>query len=265
MARIRSMKPEGFQDEKLAPLPVIDRFVWLGLISMADDCGRLLDNLKVIDAFIFPESADSARESLAKLSGLGRIQRGMTASGQRVIQIVNWEKHQKVDHPNLKAALPEIVVPQGADDIREANARAARGKREKPATDSRLIPTTNDQRSTTSTDVPAAPVVGLPGGWTGEASRLWLEHVGSVKVGRLGAALKPLVDTYGWDTPLGTGPPVKPVLVCYCKWAGYKDRRTGRLPDKADEAVRDLTFVKPENFAATYQEWAEYLKPMVSA
>ncbi|MBK9406591.1 MAG: hypothetical protein IPN47_00820 [Gemmatimonadetes bacterium] len=55
MPRIRTIKPEFFSDEKLAPLPVLTRFVFLGLISMADDCGRVLDNLKIIDASSSPK------------------------------------------------------------------------------------------------------------------------------------------------------------------------------------------------------------------
>src|SRR3954465_11306627 len=108
MPRIRTIKPEFWADEKLAPMEPITRLVFLGLISMADDAGRLLASVKQIDALLFPLTDDSARESLAILSRTGRIQRGTTASGQRVIQIVNW-RHQRVDHPNMSAALPKIV------------------------------------------------------------------------------------------------------------------------------------------------------------
>src|SRR5690606_3718581 len=98
--RIRTIKPEFFQDEKLAPMTVIDRFVFLGLISMADDAGRLLDNVKVIDAFIFPCSDDSSATSLRKLHDLSRIVRYTSESGQKLIQIRNWSEHQKVEKPN---------------------------------------------------------------------------------------------------------------------------------------------------------------------
>lgn len=87
MARIRSIKPEFWADEKLSPLDPITRLVFLGLISMADDAGRLVDNVKQIDALVFPETSDSARESLATLSRIGRIQRGKDAQ-------------RPVDHPD---------------------------------------------------------------------------------------------------------------------------------------------------------------------
>jgi hypothetical protein len=151
--RIRTIKPEFFQDEKLAPLDPTTRLVFLGLISMADDYGRLLDNVRVIDAFVFPETEDTSREALARLSRIGRIARGRTASGQRAIQIVNWERHQKVDHPNPKASLPELVAIEEDADSREAFARDSREIREAFASDSRLIPTTSTSSTGRSRDL----------------------------------------------------------------------------------------------------------------
>jgi hypothetical protein len=145
MARIRTIKPEFWQDEKLAPLDAVTRLVFLGLIGMADDAGRVLDNVKIIDAFIFPETSDSCREALATLSRMGRVLRGTTSSGQRVIQITHWADHQRVDRPNLHAALPEIVVPVEVDHAREDDANQSRESRERLAP----RPTTNDLRSPT--------------------------------------------------------------------------------------------------------------------
>lgn len=128
MPRIRSIKPEFFSDEKLAPLPPITRLVFLGLISMADDAGRLIDNLKAIDAFIFPESDDSARDSIAQLVELGRVVRYTSGSGQRLLQLVNWERHQKIDHRSI-----HCLPAPSAEDL----ARASRGPREDLASPSR--------------------------------------------------------------------------------------------------------------------------------
>jgi hypothetical protein len=108
MARIRTIKPEFWCDEKLSPLSAVDRLTFLGLISMADDYGRVHDNVKIIDAFVFPNTDDSVRESLANLSRIVRINRGISSSGMPVIEIVNWEKHQRVDKPQPKLALPKI-------------------------------------------------------------------------------------------------------------------------------------------------------------
>jgi hypothetical protein len=110
MPRIRTIKPEFWSDEKLAPLEPIDRLAFLGLISMADDFGRVHGNVKVIDAFVFPECSRTVRESIAKLSRMGRIRCGKSSSGKQIIQIQNWQKHQRVDKPQTATALPEIAI-----------------------------------------------------------------------------------------------------------------------------------------------------------
>ena len=117
---------------------------------MADDAGRLLDNLKQIDALIFPETDDSAREALATLARISRICRGVTRNGQRVIQIAHWAEHQRVDHPNLKASLPELVEKEQEESTRENLANDARGIREPLAP----LPTTSDHLPTTSDHLP---------------------------------------------------------------------------------------------------------------
>jgi hypothetical protein len=109
MARIRSLKPEFWPDEKLATQTPLTRLVFLGLISQADDAGRLVDSVRLIDGLLFPLTDDTCDDSLDTLAEIGVIQRGLTASGQRVIQIKGWVKHQKIDKPNLRLALPPVV------------------------------------------------------------------------------------------------------------------------------------------------------------
>lgn len=109
MARIRTIKPEMWQDEKLAPLPPISRLVFVGLISMADDAGRVIDSVRAINGFMFPETDDSAADSIDTLVELGLLERGLTGSGQKILQISKWH-HQKIDKPNLSSALPPIVI-----------------------------------------------------------------------------------------------------------------------------------------------------------
>lgn len=167
MARIRTIKPEFWQDEKLAPMPPLVRLVFLGLISMADDAGRLLDNVKAIDGFLFPESDDTCRDALETLAKASRILRYRSDSGQKLIQIVGWLKHQKIDHPNkhLLPAPPAEAVAAAADA--PASAQSSRDSRETLAQSSRYdlgpVPATGDHRSTTTdhphTSAPGAPPV----------------------------------------------------------------------------------------------------------
>lgn len=198
MPRIRTVKPEFWSDEKLAPLDPVDRLVFLGLISMADDAGRLLALVKVIDAFVFPYTAHSARESLANLSRMGRIQVGRASSGQLVVQIANWEAHQRVDHPNLLAALP--VIETQLDGVAHFSDDAG-AVRESLANDSRAIPdsiydlrsTTNDQRP-----VPARKkrALATPDGkgdtWLTPYIGAWKQSAGEPAVKELAARMKPI-------------------------------------------------------------------------
>ncbi len=160
MARIRTIKPEFWQDEKLSPCDPLTRLVFLGLVSLADDAGRLVDNLRLIDAQIFPNTADTAHEALMRLSRMGRIRRGKTASGQRIIELTNWNRHQKIQHPNLRGALPEIVEDEAVADAHEALMSHSRAAPEP------LTHHTNDQRpeptTRTNDHMPPDPRVGRP-------------------------------------------------------------------------------------------------------
>jgi hypothetical protein len=137
MARIRTIKPEFWTDEKLAPLDPVTRLVFVGLISQADDAGRLVDSPRLLDGLLFPFTEESTAEPLRILTDAGVIQRGRTASGQPIIQVVNWH-HQKIDKPNLSAALPPI-----ADAVNPA-----------PATGSE--PSTKDRRHVDDTSAPVS-------------------------------------------------------------------------------------------------------------
>lgn len=166
MPRIRTIKPEFWSDEKLATLSPVDRLTFLGLISLSDDYGRVHDNAKVIDAFIFPETSGTVRESLANLSRIGRIRRGRAANGKRILEIVNWEKHQRVDKPQPHLCLPamceETSENAGENAIREPFATDSGMAPELvgplPRTEEqehRAGPTTNDQdRNIAATESP---------------------------------------------------------------------------------------------------------------
>lgn len=133
MPRIRTIKPEFWTDEKLSLLDPLTRLTFLGLISMADDAGRLVDNVKLLDGMLFPNTDDTCREALDTLARLSRITRYRSSSGQALIQITNWSEHQKVDKPS-KAILPgpetavvtQPPVPSAVNDARENGSREPR-------------------------------------------------------------------------------------------------------------------------------------------
>lgn len=104
----------------MAVLEPLHRLVFLGLISMADDKGRLVDSVRMINGFIFPFTDDDSRESIEILTRLKRVLRYTSESGQKLIQITNWEAHQRVTNPspyNLPAPPPEAVEGQTVMDL----------------------------------------------------------------------------------------------------------------------------------------------------
>ena len=145
MPRIRSIKPEFWTDEKMAPLTPTDRLVFLGLISNADDAGRLVDSVKMLDGILFSLTDDTSGPSLDELERVGVIERGLTESGQRVIQIVNWSRHQRIEKPNFAAALPPIVT----GDEKNANVEAERPPTANSTTSRGVIPGGVDDKSPT--------------------------------------------------------------------------------------------------------------------
>jgi hypothetical protein len=204
MPRIRTIKPEYWTDEKMSLLDPLTRLVFLGLMSMADDEGRLVDNVKLLDGMLFPNTDDSSRESLEILARVSRITRYVTSSGQNVIQIVNWSRHQRVDHPN-KYCLPgpsEAIAmqPRVPAPVTPPLAKSSRKPREDLARPSRN-PRDTTSTSTSTNDLSSAP--DGAGNWVAEATDL-LAAVGAFSHGRVGKALGPDVKRYGWpDTRKG--------------------------------------------------------------
>ena len=54
MARIRTIKPEFWEDEKLTKLPLHARLLFIGTWNFADDNGLLLANPVLMKSHIFP-------------------------------------------------------------------------------------------------------------------------------------------------------------------------------------------------------------------
>lgn len=94
MARIRTVKPILFFDEELADLSIPARYLFIGLFTMADRAGRLEDRPKNIKANIYPYDKINVEGLLGELSAKFIIR--YTVDGDKFIQIVNFEKHQRI-------------------------------------------------------------------------------------------------------------------------------------------------------------------------
>jgi hypothetical protein len=179
VARIRTIKPEFWTDEKLSILDPLTRLVFLGLISMADDAGRLVDSVRLVDGMLFPNTDDTSRDSLDTLARMSRIVRYRSSSGQALIQILNWDRHQKVDNPN-KYTLPgpesaAVIQPAVSNGVNGASEHTSLEPRENLASLSRNpIVTTPDLRPTTNDLRPTTPE--RAGDWVDSLAAVWKNH-----------------------------------------------------------------------------------------
>jgi hypothetical protein len=107
MARIRTIKPEFFTHPEIVVLTPWARLLLLSLLCQADDEGRLYDQPMKIHANAFGgRDAADTDVLLGELVRHDRIVR-YDVGGKRLIQVSNFRKHQKVNHPR-DSELPPV-------------------------------------------------------------------------------------------------------------------------------------------------------------
>jgi len=111
MARARTLKPSFFTNEHLGKLPLGARVVFQGLWCHADREGRLEDRPTRLKVEILPYDKIDMGAMLARLEEAGFIVR-YEAENRRIIQIVNFTKHQR-PHPNETASVLPIQEMSG--------------------------------------------------------------------------------------------------------------------------------------------------------
>lgn len=129
MARIRSIKPEFWRHPVISRLPDGVQLLALALLSMADDEGYFLADPAIVRGEVMPfrESLARIREDLASLSVVGWIDLWEHPEQGLIGVVVNWAKHQRIDHAS-KSKIRRY-------DIRETLASNSRDSRETLAPD----------------------------------------------------------------------------------------------------------------------------------
>jgi hypothetical protein len=102
MARIRTIKPEFWQNEELSAISAEAALLAIALLNYADDYGYFRAHPQLIKAACFPirELSSNVPRMLSELSRVGYIKLGETPDGKTYGLIVNFSKHQRVDKPN---------------------------------------------------------------------------------------------------------------------------------------------------------------------
>lgn len=111
MARSRNLKPGFFKNETLAECSPLARLLFAGLWCLADRSGRLEDRPKRIRAELLPYDDGSVDDMLNELHQAGFILRYQVGE-QRLIQVLNFGKHQTPHHKEPASTIPAPDSPK---------------------------------------------------------------------------------------------------------------------------------------------------------
>ncbi|MFE0640108.1 hypothetical protein ACFW2Y_00545 [Streptomyces sp. NPDC058877] len=104
MARIRTIKPEAFASESLASVSLSAERTFFGLLTQADDQGRLRDQAAVIAGLLWSLRREhgpvEVEDDLTQLDGAGLVCRYEGGDGKRYLHIVTFAQHQKINRPS---------------------------------------------------------------------------------------------------------------------------------------------------------------------
>jgi hypothetical protein len=96
MARIRTIKPDFWTDEKVVELSAFARLLFIGLWNFCDDDGRMVCSPKKIKMQIFPADSVDCSELLGEIRRASLIS-VYVVDGVEFLQVLGFEKHQKID------------------------------------------------------------------------------------------------------------------------------------------------------------------------
>lgn len=101
MARKRMIDPSFWIDEKLGMLDITTRLLFMGLISNADDEGRLVGHPALIKSIIFPYDDITIEDINNKLKSLANWKMIILYknNNQSYIQVTNFKKYQTINKP----------------------------------------------------------------------------------------------------------------------------------------------------------------------
>jgi hypothetical protein len=125
MARIRTIKPEFWQNEELASISQHARLLAIALLNHADDQGCFLANAALVRAACFPFEEDSKNvpRSLQELSKIGYIEI-RKCNGKDIGVVCKFLEHQRIDKPQKSKLI----------DVFRANSRENSDSKNVPGT-----------------------------------------------------------------------------------------------------------------------------------
>jgi len=156
MARIRTIKPAFWTDEKIVECSIEARLLFIGLWNFADDEGRMVLSPKRIKMEVFPGDDFTSTDIQRMLDELARHRLVIIYTVENVdyMSIRGW-RHQKIDRPN-RSVFPapddalSTTQPTLFDD--QSTTNHPRKGREGKVEEERKIPSVSKESDVVSTN-----------------------------------------------------------------------------------------------------------------
>jgi hypothetical protein len=126
MARIRTIKPEFWTDERLTECSMSARLLFIGMWNFADDNGNLEYSAKRLKMQIFPADSIDTQPLLNELLTHGMLIE-YSVSGEKLLHIKGFRKHQVINRPSAT----KIPQPDFIEDSRSPPGSGSDGKERK--------------------------------------------------------------------------------------------------------------------------------------
>lgn len=127
MARIRSIKPTFWTDEKVVETSPWARLLFIGTWNFCDDEGRMEYSPKRLKMQIFPGDSVEVGELVGELVEKKQVFI-YDVDGKQYLQVVNFQKHQHVDkRMPSKYPAPRDVPPNSAELPGKSQGREGKG------------------------------------------------------------------------------------------------------------------------------------------
>jgi hypothetical protein len=127
VARIRTIKPEFWTDDKVVQVSFPARLLFIGLWNFADDSGNLENSPVQIKMRILPADSVTVPPLLQELIGVGLL-REYSVNGKNYFNIPGFTSHQVINKPS-KTRLPPPNTTTPLPDGREGNGREVDSER----------------------------------------------------------------------------------------------------------------------------------------
>jgi hypothetical protein len=105
MARIRTVKPDFFTDEKLTACSPTARLLFIGLLCFVDDYGVMQYSPKRTKMLIFPADNLDVEPFIAELVAQNRVVL-YQSEGRSYLWVRNFTRHQRINRPSKWHAGP---------------------------------------------------------------------------------------------------------------------------------------------------------------